>query len=183
MKKLAILDISICAACIALHIILERLAQLMSTNDIKLPLGALPFLVAAFLCGPLEGFICGLVGTFLSQILSYGITVTTPVWILPYAMEALTAGLMFKAFHRRLDPKSVGIIVFVSGFIRIVLNFAASYLDGVVVFKYMTSEALIAVIPFRLLIWAGFSVIFTAILLPVTKALLKSCPAGLKRPR
>lgn len=43
----------------------------------KLPLGALPIIIAAVQCGPLMGAAVGLTGTFLTQLITYGITPTT----------------------------------------------------------------------------------------------------------
>lgn len=181
MKKWAVLDISLCAVSIALHIILELFLTIRIGNELKITLAALPFLVIAFICGPLEGFISGLVGTFLSQLLTFGITVTTPFWILPYAAQGLVAGLIFRAFKNRISIRSVGIGIFASGLVSVILTWIASYLDGVVFFKYMTLEVLIGLIPLRLLVWVILSVIYTAIVLPISKAVIKSCPAELKK--
>ena len=180
MKRLAVLDISMCAVSVALHIILELFLTIRIGNDLKITLAALPFLIIAFLCGPIEGLISGLVGTFLSQLLTFGITVTTPLWIVPYAVQALAAGLIFLAFGRKINIKSIGISIFTSGFIAVILTWIASYLDGVVIFKYMTAEVLTALIPLRLLVWVIVSVVYTAVTLPITKAVMKSCPAELK---
>ena len=183
MKKIAILDLCLCAAGIALHIVLEMFCTIRIGNDLKITIAALPFLIIAFLCGPLEGFVTGLLGTFLSQLLTFGLTVTTPVWIIPYAVQALIAGLIFKAFRKEITVKTIGISVFVSGLVSVVLTWLASYLDGVVVFKYMTIEALTALIPLRLLVWVCISIVYTAIIMPLTKALIRSCPSGLKNIR
>ena len=166
MKKLAVLDISMCAVSVALHIILELFLTIRIGNDLKITLAALPFLIIAFLCGPLEGLLSGLVGTFLSQLLTFGITVTTPLWIIPYAVQALSAGLIFRAFRRKISIKTMGVSIFVSGFIAVVLTWIASYLDGVVIFKYMTVEVLAGLIPLRLLVWVVISVLYTAVTLP-----------------
>ena len=180
MKKLAVLDISMCAVSVALHIILELFLTIRIGNDLKITLAALPFLIITFLCGPVEGLISGLVGTFLSQLLTFGITVTTPLWMIPYAVQALAAGLIFRAFGRKITLKTIGISIFASGFIAVILTSIASYVDGVLIFKYMTLEVLAGLIPLRLLVWVIVSVIYTAVTLPIAKAVIKSCPAELK---
>ena len=183
MKKIAILDLCLCAAGIALHIVLELFCTIRIGNDLKITIAALPFLIIAFLCGPFEGLVTGLIGTFLSQLLTFGITVTTPLWIIPYAVQALTAGLIFNGFKNKITLKTIGISVFVSGFVSVILNWIASYIDGVIVFKYMTAAALVALIPVRLLVWIAVSIVYTAIIMPLTKALIRSCPSGLKNIR
>lgn len=181
MKKLAVMDLCFCSAAIALHIVLELFCTIRIGNDLKITLASLPFLILAFLCGPLEGMISGLVGTFLSQLLTFGITVTTPLWILPYALQGLVAGLLFRAFHRKITVRNIGISVFVSGFISVCFTWFASYIDGVVVFHYMTLEALAALIPIRLLVWVIISIIYTSVSFLLSKPLLRYCPAGLKK--
>ena len=181
MKKLAVLDISMCAVSVALHIILELFLTIRIGNDLKITLAALPFLIITFLCGPLEGLISGLVGTFLSQLLTFGITVTTPLWMIPYAVQALAAGLIFRGLGRKITLKAMGISIFISGFIAVILTWIASYVDGVVIFKYMTPEVLVGLIPLRLLVWVIVSVVYTAVTYPITRAVIKSCPAELKK--
>lgn len=75
---------------------------------ISLPLGAmtisvksLAVIVGALLFGPLDGLIIGVLGEFLYQLLSYGLSVTTPLWILPSGLLGLVVGLygMRKAFR------------------------------------------------------------------------------------
>lgn len=173
-KKQAALDISLCAAGIAIHVILEVLLTIRIGNDLKISLAALPFLVLAFVCGPWHGLISGLVGTFLSQLMTFGITITTPFWILPYAVQAMTAGLIFRAFRRKADILPVAVSVSAGGLAAVILNLVASYFDGVVFFKYWTVEVLLGLIPFRLLVWVGLSVLYTIILCPVTRVLQKT---------
>lgn len=180
MKKMTVLDLCLCAVMVALHIVLELFCTIRIGNDIKVTFAALPFVIIGFLCGPIEGLITGAVGSFLSQVLSFGITITTPFWVLPFALQGLSAGLIFKAFKYKTKLVPIGVSVFASGFIAVIFNWIASYLDGVVFFKYMTLEVLVALIPIRLAVWVGLSIIFTAVSLPITKALLKSCPLGLK---
>lgn len=180
MRKLAVIDLCICAIGIALHIILEMFCTIRIGNDLKITLTALPFIVIAFLCGPVEGLITGLVGSFLSQLLTYGITVTTVLWILPYAVQALIAGLIFRRFQRKINIKTVAVSVFISGLVSVIITWIVSYIDGVVIFKYMTLEVLVALIPIRLVVWVIVSVAYSLVTIAVTKALFKSCPAGIR---
>ena len=181
-KKMTILDICICAAMIAIHIVLETFLSIRIGETIKISFSTLPFVVVGMLCGPAEGFITGLVGSFLSQLLGpYGIMVTTWIWIIPGAMEALTAGLVYKAFKRKTTVPIVAATVFIAGFVLVVFNWFGSYLGSIVILKELTIEGLLAVTPIRLLKWVIVDVIYTIILVPLTKTLLKSCPAGIRQ--
>ena len=53
---------------------------------------SLPVLVGALLFGPVEGMLIALIGEFFNQVLSYGITVTTVLWLIPPAVRGLTVG-------------------------------------------------------------------------------------------
>jgi len=181
MKNMKVVNLCLCAVMIALHIVLELFCTIKIGNDFKISFAALPFVVIAFLCGPVEGLITGLLGTFLSQLLTYGITITTPFWIIPCAAQGLTAGLIYIAFKRKPKLVPIGVAVFASGFVAVIFNWIASYFDGVVFYKYYTMEILYALIPVRLVVWVAVSIIYTAVLVPVTKALQKNCPAGYRQ--
>ena len=181
MKKMTVLSLCLCAACIALHIILEVFCAIRIGNDLKISFATLPFVVVALLCGPVEGLVTGLLGTFLSQLITYGVTITTPFWIIPGALQGLTAGLIFIAFKRKTKLVPIGVTCFASGLVLVIFNWIASYFDGVVFFKYWTMEVLIGLIPIRLLVWVGLAVVYTIVCVPITKALLKSCPGGFRQ--
>ncbi|MCF0143133.1 MAG: ECF transporter S component, partial [Parasporobacterium sp.] len=160
-KKLTVLNLCLCAAMIALHIVLELFLTIRIGDSLKITLATLPFVIIGLLCGPIEGFVTGLLGTFLSQLLTFGITLSTPFWILPGALLGLSAGLIYKAFKRRTKLVPIGVTVFASMFILVLFNWIASYMDGVVLFKYWTPEIVIALIPARLLVWGILSVVYT----------------------
>jgi len=179
--KMTVLSLCLCAVCIALHIILEVFCAIRIGNDLKISFSTLPFVIIGLLCGPVEGLVTGLLGTFLSQLITYGITITTPFWIIPGALQGLAAGLIFIAFKRKTKLVPVGVTVFASGLVLVIFNWIASYFDGVVFFKYWTIEVLIGLIPIRLAVWVGLSIVYTLVGLPITKALLKSCPGGFRQ--
>ncbi len=181
-KKLTVLDITICAAMIALHIVFDLFLTIRIGELYKITLNTLPFVVVGMMCGPAEGAISGLVGCFLSQMLGpYGLMVTTPIWIIPGALSGLTSGLIFKAFKRK--PKTINIIVtvFIAELITTIYNWFGSYLGDVVILKDMVLEVLIGAIPIRLANWAIRSAVFSVVLIPLTKTLLKNCPAGIRQ--
>lgn len=181
-KKMTVLDITICAAMIALHIVLDLFLTIRIGELYKITLNTLPFVVVGMMCGPAEGFLSGLVGCFLSQMLGpYGLMVTTPIWIIPGALSGLTSGLIFKAFKRKTTIVAIAVTVFIAELITTIYNWFGSYLGDVVILKDMTIEVLIAAIPIRLINWALRSVVFTVVLVPLCKTLLKSCPAGIRQ--
>ena len=109
-RKLA-LNAVLAAMCAALG------ALALDLNSIKITFESFPVLLGALLFGPLDGLAVGFVGTLLYQLLRYGVSVTTPLWILPYALAGLTTG------------QTVGIVVAAEVLVT-ALNTLVMYIDA-----------------------------------------------------
>ena len=72
--------------------IIKQNAKLLEMDGIKLTFASLPGILAAMLFGPIDGFIVGFLGAFLEQMLHFGFTPTTLLWILPPAIRGLLIG-------------------------------------------------------------------------------------------
>ena len=68
-------------------------------GNLKITFESVPILIGALLFGGLDGAAIGAVGTLIYQLLRYGVTVTTPLWILPYVLCGLVVGV----YARRHD--------------------------------------------------------------------------------
>ena len=66
---------------------------------LKITLDSLPIIVGAALLGPLDGFLIGFFGSFLNQLLTFGLTPTTIIWVLPAAIRGLLIGVYPKHCH------------------------------------------------------------------------------------
>ena len=76
---------------VAVLIALYTVLSLFSANLglIKLTFESFPVLVASLMFGWVDGLLVGAAGGLLNQMLTYGFTVTTLMWILPNAMRGL----------------------------------------------------------------------------------------------
>ena len=64
---------------------------------IKISMTGLPIIFIAVVYGPIEGMLVGGIGEFFCQLVSqYGLTPTTPLWVLPAVVRGLIVGLLFK---------------------------------------------------------------------------------------
>ena len=171
MKKMAVINLAICGVMIALHIVLELFLTVRIGNDFKITFATLPFIVVGLICGPVEGLATGLLGTLLSQLLTFGWTQSTPFWLIPGTLCGLLAGLVYKIFKRRTQFVPIMVSIVIAMFVFIAFNWIASYFDGVVIYKYMTMEVLLALIPMRILIGVILMIIYTAVCVPLCKAL------------
>lgn len=178
-KKFTVRMLTACAVMIALHIVLE-FVSIRIGNDYKITFSGLPFIIAAVLYGPLAGLATGLLGTFLSQLLTFGITVTTPLWILPGAVHGLAMGLLHVLFKRQMKLVPIGVCVFASGFLTTLCNLMATYFDARI-FHYYWDGYILALLPIRFLNWGITSVIYCAVLMLILKAVLKIYPQLIRR--
>ena len=122
-RKLA-LNAVLAAMCAALG------ALALDLNSIKITFESFPILLGALLFGPLDGLAVGFVGTLLYQLLRYGVSVTTPLWILPYALAGLVTGFYARRRGFSLTTKqTVGIVVAAEVLIT-ALNTLVMYIDA-----------------------------------------------------
>lgn len=89
----------ILALLIAMMVVLS-LTLAIRTDYFKLSFGSLPVVLAAMLFGPLEGAVVAVLGEFMVQLLTFGLTPTTIIWVLPPAIRALVVGLAAAQLRR-----------------------------------------------------------------------------------
>ena len=98
----------------------------------NISVATLPLIIAALLFGPAGGVFVGLLGSFLEQLLSYGLMATTPLWLVPNTVRGLLLGLYFrKPGYRPTRVQLVGALV-VAALITTALNTVVMYFDSVV---------------------------------------------------
>lgn len=84
----------------ALYVLLTLFLSIKAGN-LRISLASLPIIVCALLYGPQDACVCAALGEFMNQMLSYGFTVTTPLWLLPPMLRALIVGLAAAAALRQ----------------------------------------------------------------------------------
>ena len=155
--------------------------SLFSINlpGMKITLDSLPILVAAALLGPVDGMAVGLAGSFLNQMITYGFTATTLLWILPAGLRGLFVGLFAKAHGFSMTlPRTIFITVVTALFVT-ALNTLLLYVDS-----WVYSYSYIAALPTVVLrIVAGvLTAVLFSLLLPAILAALRRMLGGEKDP-
>ena len=100
MKKIAFpaRTIAFDALLVALYVVLGFI-KIPIGNILRINLAPFTVVVGAILLGPVNGFLVGFLGEFLSQILGpYGLTPTTLLWAMPEAVRGLLQGLVFSLY-------------------------------------------------------------------------------------
>lgn len=135
----------------------------LDMGNIKVTFESLPILLGALVLGPVDGLAVGGVGTLIYQLLRYGITVTTPLWILPYVICGLLVGLYAKRKDFRLTPRQIMVVVLANELLITVLNTGVIYVDSHI-FGYYTPVFVFGALGVRLVIGVIRGIAFGAIL-------------------
>lgn len=132
-------------------------------GNLKLTFESLPVLMAALLFGPIDAMAVGGIGTLLYQVLRYGVTATTALWILPYMLCGLLAGLYARKHDFTLSIKQLALIVFAMGIMIFVLNTLVLYIDSKIYGYYSAVFIFGSLLP-RVAICLAKAAAFTAVL-------------------
>lgn len=116
---------------LALFIVLNYAS--FNLQFVKFSAKGLPVIFIAVIFGPIEGALLGGVGEFLCQLVSpYGLTPTTPLWIVPWIVMGLIVGLMFKQKDVKEHPILWIITVIVCCLAVTSINTLVIWIDGLV---------------------------------------------------
>ncbi len=142
-------------------------------GNMKISVSGLPVLVGAMLFGPLDGFLIGFVGSFLEQLVSYGLTATTLLWLLPVAIRGLLAGLYAKKKNFELSGAETVAVTVATALVLTVLNTAVMYIDSKI-YSYYSYAYVFGALAERFVIGVITAVIFSIILPPLLKLIKKA---------
>ena len=157
-------------------------------GGVKLTFDSLPVVLAAALFGPVDAFLVGLLGAFLEQMLRYGFTATTLLWILPPATRGLVAGLGMLMLRRAQLRGPVARSRRLAGYfaacllaavVTSLLNTAVYYVDAKL-YGYYNYALIFGALAMRIVTGLLSGALTAAASLPVLAALQK---AGIPVPR
>lgn len=170
MFKKSTLRICIIGMLAAMHFLLSRYLSI-ETLSMKITFDALPILIGAMLYGTVDGMCVGLIGSFLSQLMSqYGLSITTPLWMLPAILRGLMVGLYAKKHDFALTQMQCTLVTVISSLLVTAINTLVIWLDGVI-FSYET--AVLVTLPSRILAGIITAVILSLLLPPLLRPLRK----------
>ena len=147
-KRIETKRIAINAVLIATYIVLSMLA--FNLGPLKFTFEAFPIILCAVIFGPMDGMLVGGIGELLNQILTFGLTPTTVLWILPILSRGFIIGILAKVWKKEIGPSAVSakrvpmmfmVVCVVTGIIHSLINTFALYVDSKM-FGYYT-EALV----------------------------------------
>ena len=98
-------------------------------GSLKISLSGLPIIIVAIFGGPIWGAATGFVGAFIGQMISYGFTPMTLLWVLPAVVRGLSVGLLFKLFKKSTAPSILISITCISSILVTIFNTIAKMAD------------------------------------------------------
>lgn len=150
-------------------------------NTFKITFDSLACLLTAMLFGPLDAFLVGFLGEILAQMLSYGFTATTLLWVLGPAVRGLVLGLGVVFFKDKMSLSAIqnrkpyvylGSVMLAS-IITSLCNTMALYVDSKM-FGYYEYHMVFGVLFVRLGTGIVSAVVMAVIAIPVLRALKAS---------
>lgn len=145
----------------------------------NISVATLPLILAALLFGPVGGLFVGLLGSFLEQLLTYGLMATTVLWLVPNTVRGLLLGIYFKKKNYR--PSRVQLVgaLIVAALIMTGLNTLVMYLDSVVQGYYSYAYVFGGIVT-RILAGIVTAVVMAFIAPPVVKLLERTLEGAAK---
>lgn len=165
-KKIAI-DAVLAAMCAVLGYVA------LDMGNIKITFESLPIPLGALFFGPVDGLAIGFVGTTIYQLVRYGVSVTTPLWIAPYALAGLFVGYTAKKKGFPLRQKDIVILTMSSELFITIFNTLTLYIDSKM-FGYYFVGFIAGSLAVRLIICIGKAVAFSIVLPQLLDAVLRS---------
>lgn len=151
------LDAMLCALCAVLGYVA------LDLGNVKLTFESLPILLGGLLFGPVDGMLIGGVGTLIYQLLRYGVSATTLLWIVPYVVCGLIAGAWGRINHFRLERAQTVFLVVCAELAVTGLNTVPIYVDSKL-YGYYYPGIILGVLALRLVISVGKGIAFGLIL-------------------
>lgn len=144
----------------------------INTGSLKFTFTSLAIVVAALLFGPLDACAVALMGEFLYQVVIFGVTATTPIWMIPPIIHALALGLCALAVRRERPLYDRPVLCYAacigSGLVNTVCNTLALYADSKIM-GYYKYEIVFGVALVRALVGMVTAVVVASVALPLVR--------------
>lgn len=165
------------ALMIALFVVLSRLLSL-EVLGVKITVAALPIVFTAFYLGMKHTVIVAAIGEFISQLIGYGLSPTTVLWMIPVIVRGIVL-CFFIALYLRKNGGSIKaikyseyfVMILISAIIVFLLNTAVIIFDGWL-YQYLSVPAALSQLLPRFISMCASVVIYTLI----TKAVVDALP-------
>jgi len=129
MKNSIVKRMTICGLLASVAIVLDYIS--FKNNFDKITLYPIAIILASLLFNIKYGLLTGIVAGFISQVICYGISPTTILWMIPYVLWGILPVCFVRLFKIK-DNRDLILPLLISAFIITSVNTGISYLDGLV---------------------------------------------------
>lgn len=158
------------AVLIAMFVVLSLFS--IETGNLRISFDALPIIIGGLLFGPVDGLIIGTLGSFLQQMLSYGFTATTVLWMLPAMVRGLMIGLYAKQRRYDFTRRNILFITIISSLIVTTVTTLVMYADSKV-YGYYSFAYIFGTLFFRYILGVATAMVYSAIMPTLLKTVKK----------
>ena len=168
------------AAMVALYVALSMLA--VPVGGFKLTFEHMPVILCAVIFGPVDALIVGALGEFTNQMMTFGFTPTTILWMAPAMIRGLCMGMGAILLPRFLGkagllekkvPVVFWIVCVAVGLVCSLVNTFTLYVDSKM-FGYYSYAMVFGVLWVRLATSAMSSVVMAIVAKPLVRAMRKA---------
>lgn len=179
-KNASVKRLTLDAVLVAVYFALSMIS--VTVGGLKVTLEHLPVIVCAVLYGPVDGLLVGGFGEFLDQMLTYGFTPTTVLWMLPAMFQGLALGLCTRFAKKQLGldallekkfPAAFLIACVITSLGCSCLNTFALYVDSKM-YGYYSYAMVFGVFWVRICIGTVSSAILAMVTKPIAAALRRA---------
>ncbi len=147
----------------------------VQVGNVRISFGSLPVVVAALLFGPVDAVVVAMVGEFFKQILTYGVTYTTVLYLIPPALRGLVVGLgavlILRRGQRLEDRRALCYAVCIAAALcTTVGNTLVNWLDSVLMGYYFPG-LILGDLVWRLLVGMVNAVVMASLAIPLVRVL------------
>lgn len=176
-QRITVKRMALDAVLIAMFFALSLLS--ITIGGLKITFSSLPTIICATVFGPVDAFLVGTIGALLEQMMTYGFTPTTILWILPAGVRGLFIGVCVHFLKKKftLDGIMKGkhtvwffLVCIISGIIVSCINTFTLYVDSNM-YGYYTYALVFGALVLRLISGMLSSSLMAAATLPVVAAL------------
>lgn len=159
----------------ALYFALDLIS--IRAGNLRITFTSVPVVISALLFGPLDAALVAFVGEFLNQMVTYGMSATIVLWLIPPMLRGIVVGIVAgrcRRTGRLLEQRTVlyFAVSFAASIVVTVANTVSIWLDSVIwgyyTFAYVFGTALL-----RTVTGLVTALVVTAITIPLARLLRK----------
>ncbi len=128
--------------------------------NLKITFESFPVLLAGMMYGPVNGALVGLVGTFIYQLLLYGLELSTPLWVTPYVVAGFVIGLYAKRSSFDNSRKEIRVAMAAAELLVFAMNTVSLLLYSRILYGAISLPFVTATLIPRFLIALGKGIVF-----------------------